>query len=37
MNCLKEIKQAKEKHAAEIDSLSMVQKSTIDNIERSEN
>ena len=30
-----EIKQAKENHAAEIDSLSMVQKSTIDNIEQS--
>ena len=30
-----EIKQAKENHAAEIDSLSMVQKSTIDNIKQS--
>ena len=30
-----EIKQAKENHAAEIDSLSMVQKSTIDNMEQS--
>ena len=32
---LSQDKQAKENHAAEIDSLSMVQKSTIDNIEQS--